>query len=143
MEHRPAAMVFLLNFISFFFWTDLKMFFLAMCAESLANGSLPKTVKKGIIVLIPKRNKPRNLIKSYRPTTLLNVCYKIVSATIANRLKTVLQYLIDSSQSAHLRGRFIGDNIRLVYDIIQFAKLEKTSGILMSLDIEAVFVSVS
>ena len=100
-------------------------------------------MKEGIIVLIPKPNKPRNLIKSYRPITLLNVCYKIISATIANRLKTVPQYLIDSSQSAYLRGRFIGDNIRLIYDIIQFAKLEKTSGILMSLDIEAAFDSVS
>ena len=126
-----------------FFWADIKEFFHAMCMESFANGSLPITLKEGIIVLLPKPNKPRDLLKSYRPITLLNVCYKVISGTIANRLKTVLQNIIDPCQSAYLKGRFIGENVRMIYDIMQFTKQEKISGILLSLDIEAAFDSVS
>ena len=126
-----------------FFWSDLKHFFQAMCNESFARGALPQTLKEGIIVLLPKANKPRDLVKSYRPITLLNVCYKIISGTIANRLKGVMQKIIDTCQSAYLKGRFMGDNIRMMYDTIQLMKQEQTSGVLLSLDIEAAFDSVS
>ena len=126
-----------------FFWSDLKDFFQAMCNESFARGALPQTLKEGIIVLLPKANKPRDLVKSYRPITLLNVGYKIISSTIANRLKGVMQKIIDTCQSAYLKGRFIGDNIRMMYDTIQLMKQEQTSGVLLSLDIEAAFDSVS
>ena len=100
-------------------------------------------IREGIIVILPKPNKPRDLLKSYRPITLLNVCYKIISATIANRLKIVLQKMIDPCQSAYLKGRFIGDNIRMVYDVVQRMKQDDTSGILLNLDIESAFDSVS
>ena len=126
-----------------FFWADLKNFFKAMCIESLSNGILPQTLKEGIIVLLPKPNKPRDLLKSYRPITLLNVCYKIISGTIANRLKENLQKIIDSCQTAYLKGRFIGDNIRTIYDLVQLMKCKTVSGILLSLDIEAAFDSVN
>ena len=113
-----------------------------MCNESFARGALPQTLKEGIIVLLPKANKPRDLVKSYRPITLLNVGYKIISSTIANRLKGVMQKIIDTCQSAYLKGRFIGDNIRMMYDTIQLMKQDQISGILLSLDIEAAFDSV-
>ena len=138
----PGSDGFSVDFFKFF-WNDLKVFFLKMCTESLASETLPQSLKEGIIVLIPKPNKPRDLIKSYRPITLLNVSYKIISATIANRMKPVLQDIVDPCQSAYLKGRFIGDNVRLIYDIIQFMKQERTSGILLGLDIEAAFDSVS
>ena len=114
-----------------------------MCIESLSKGILPQTLKEGIIVLLPKPNKPRDLLKSYRPITLLNVCYKIISGTIANRLKEKLQKIIDPCQTAFLRGRFMGDNIRTIYDLVQLMKYKTISGILLSLDIEAAFDSVS
>ena len=126
-----------------FFWSDLKDYFHAMCSESFTKGTLPLTLREEIIVFLPKPNKPRDLLKSYRPITLLNVCYKIISGTIANRLKVVLQKIIDTCQSAYLKGRFIGDNIRMIYDIIQLMKEKQASGILLSLDIEAAFDSVS
>ena len=126
-----------------FFWTDIREFFYAMCIESLSRGTLPQTLKEGIIVLLPKPNKPRDLLKSYRPITLLNVCYKIISGTIANRLKAALQTIIDPCQSAYLKGRFMGDNIRMIYDIMQLMKEKDINGVLLSLDIEAAFDSVS
>ena len=126
-----------------FFWKELKCFFKAMCDDCCKKGALPHSMKEGIIVLIPKPNKPRDQMKSYRPITLLNVCYKLISGSIANRLKGVLSKLIGAHQTGFLKKRFIGDNIRMIYDIIQTMNEEKLNGILISLDIEAAFDSVS
>ena len=126
-----------------FFWADLKSFFITMCEHCLRKGSVSKTMKEGIVVLLPKPGKPSELVQSYRPITLLNVHYKIISATIANRLKIVLNDIIAANQTAFLQNRFIGDNIRLIYDTIQCMQDEHASGILLSLDIEAAFDSVS
>ena len=59
------------------------------------------------------------LLKNWRPITLLNVIYKLMSSAIANRLKTVLDKLIYQDQNGYISGRYIGKkNIRLVYDIL-------------------------
>ena len=126
-----------------FFWAYLKDFFFAMCVESFSCESLPQTLREGIIVLLPKPNKPRDLIKSYRPITLLNVGYKIISGTIANRMKEALEDMIDPCQAAYLKGRYIGNNIRMIYDVIHLMNHETNRCILLSLDIEAAFDSVS
>ena len=126
-----------------FFWSDLKYFFEALCNDCWEKGTITHTMKEGIIVLLPKSKKPREQIKSYRPITLLNVKYKIISGTIANRLKIALNNIIDLNQTAFLKNRYIGDNIRMIYDAIQCMANEQLSGILLSLDIESAFDSVS
>ena len=42
--------------------------------------------------------------------------YKLASAGIANRLKTVTTKLINTDQSGFISGRYVGKNTRLVYD---------------------------
>ena len=82
------------------------------------NGLLSVTQKQGIITCLPKPNKARNVLKNWRPISLLNVIYKLMSSAIANRLKTVLNKLIGPDQKGFITGRYIGENIRLVYDIL-------------------------
>jgi hypothetical protein len=53
---------------------------------------------------------------------LLNTVYKIGSGIIASRLKRVLKKLIDLDQTGFISGRYIGDNIRLIYDMLQFTE---------------------
>ena len=54
-----------------------------MCCESYDRETMPQTLKDGKVVLLPKSNMPKDMLKSYRPITLLNVCYKIPSGAIA------------------------------------------------------------
>ena len=46
---------------------------------------------------------------SWRPISLLNVDYKVAAKVIANRIKPVLQSIINSSQTGFMKGRYIGE----------------------------------
>ena len=100
------------------------------------------TLREGILTLVPKANRIISEIKAYRPITLLNVSYKIIAAAVANRIKHVLPSIIDRDQTGFMKDRFIGDNTRLTYDLIQALKKEKRSALFVSLDIEDAFNAV-
>ena len=74
---------------------------------------------------------------------MLNVDYKILSKIIANRIKKCMHSVIHHSQTAYIKGRSIGDNIRLIDDILSYTEEEDVSGILLSIDFEKAFDSLS
>ena len=92
------------------------------------KGELSTTQKEGVIICLPKGNKPKDLIKKWRPFSLLNVVYKIGSACIAKRLKSILPSLINEGQTEFMGNRYIGDNIRLIYDFISYLYRENKPG---------------
>ena len=69
--------------------------------------------------------------------------YKLASACIANRLKSVLPSLISQDQSGFMPGRFIGENIRQVFYIMNYTEINNIPGLLLLVDFEKAFDSVS
>ena len=55
------------------------------------------------------------------------------------RLEKVLPHLIESDQTGYVKGRFIGENIRLISDIIEQHKNKE--GMILFLDFEKAFDS--
>ena len=88
-----------------------------------------------------KKNKAANLLKNWRPVTLLNCDYKIASKCIASRIQKVLPRLIHNNQTGFLKNRFIGENIRLVDSVINYANIEQIPGLLLFIDFEKAFDS--
>ena len=67
----------------------------------------------------------------------------MASAIIANRIKTVLEKLISEEQKGFISGRFIGENVRTIYDILFETKRQEISGLILSTDFEEAFDTVS
>ena len=75
-------------------------------------------------------------------STLLNCDYKIATKSIANRIRKVLQKIINNDQTGFLKSRFIGENIRLIDSIINSTNTEKIPGLLLFVDFEKAFDSI-
>ena len=69
--------------------------------------------------------------------------YKIASAAIANRLKKVLDKIVHKDQNGFIAGRFIGENIRTIFDILFETESQNIPGLLLSIDFKQAFDSVS
>ena len=124
------------------FWNEISDYLINSINHAFGNGQLSVTQRRGIIKLIPKKDTETNLIKNWRPITLLNCDYKIAAKAIANRIKNVLPNMINNDQTGFIKGRFIGENIRLIDGVIQFAAAKNISGLLHFLDFEKAFDTV-
>ena len=126
-----------------FFWQDIGTFVVRSINNSFQKGELPQTQKEGLITCIPKGQKDKQYLKNWRPISLLNVTYKLASACIANRIKTVLPKLINEDQTGFIKGRYIGENIRTLYDIFHYTEKFNIPGLLLLIDFEKAFDSVA
>ena len=99
-----------------------------MFAFGFLKAELSFTQREGIITCIPKENKPRHYITNYRPVSLLNCIYIIALGIVANRIKGTLQKLVHTDQTGFIAGRYIGENTRLVYDIMHYTETKNISG---------------
>ncbi len=125
------------------FWRLLGHFIVRSVNYGFFKGHLSVTQNQGIITCLPKGDKSRQYLKNWRPITLLNNTYKIASGCIANRIKKTLHKLIDSDQTGIIQGRYIGGNTRLIYDIMHYADEKDIPGMLLMIDFEKAFDSVS
>ena len=96
-----------------------------------------------IFTLLPKGDKPRQFLKNWRPISLLNITYKLASSCIAERIKTCLRSIIHEQQKVFLQGRYIGENIRLMYDLLNYTDNNNNRGMFLLVDFEKAFDSVS
>ena len=94
-----------------------------------------------LITLIPKKDKHKVFLDNWRPISLLNTDYKIATKAIAARIAKVLPSLIHGDQIDYIKGRFIGQNVRLIADIIKCTDTLDISGIALFLDLKKVFES--
>ena len=122
-----------------FFIEELKVWLHRAYSESFIKGELSPNVINGTITCIPKKDKLRNSLKNWRPLTLLNGTYKYLSAMISERLKKVLEFLINDDQTGFISNRFIGENTRLLFDIINYAESEQVPGLLIIVDYAKAF----
>ena len=90
--------------------------------------------------MLPKPQKDMLLPSNYRTITLPNVVYKIIVSTINNnRMKSHLNISIKPGQNGFIKCRHIGDNIRLLCNVIHFADLNDTSNAVLAVGVFKAF----
>lgn len=125
------------------FWDLLKAPLLDSLNFGLASEELSTDQKRGLITLIPKKGLDRRLIRNWRPISLLNSDNKILAKAMSLRLQPVLREVIHADQTGFLRGRFIGENLRAIQDVIDFSRATSTPALLLALDFCKAFDSLS
>ena len=133
------------------FTVEFYKFFVGLLGEDLVasfNAScdaneLSISQRRGVITctLIPKEDRSLLELSNWRPITLLNVDCKVATKAFAKRIESLLPKLVHSDQTGFIKGRYIGQNIRLIIDIMEHRKSHNTPGILVSLDFQKAFDS--
>ena len=126
-----------------YFWAKIKNYCFEAFQWGIKIGTLHQSAQKGILCLIPKNGKSPENLKHWRPITLLSTDQKIYAKCLALRLKPVLNYLISDNQTGYLEGKFIGMNLRRMIDLITYIEKEEIPALLISVDFEKCFDSVS
>ena len=70
-----------------FFWSDIKDLVHESFTYSFEKGELSTDQKRGIITLLPKDGKDITNIKNWRPITLLNTDYKLLTKALAESIE--------------------------------------------------------
>ncbi len=121
------------------FWSDIGEIVTNAFNVAFESGKLSITQRLGIISVIPKKDKNPLYLKNWRPISLLNTDYKILTKSLANRLIQILDKIIDTDQTGFLKNRYIGENIKILLECIRHADIEDLPGCLFMIDFEKAF----
>ena len=85
------------------------------------------------------QRKLKSKFSNYRPLSLLNSDYKILSKIIAQRLEKVVPKIINTDQTGFIKNRQGADNVRRLFHIIQHTKKHGHPAVIVSMDAEKAF----
>ena len=96
---------------------------------------VPEYLNKTLITLIPKNRNPKSL-NNYRPISLCNTIYKMVTKLIVARFRPLLPDLVSPLQSAFVSGRQVVDNAIIVQELIHSMERKKGHGGVMAIKLD-------
>ena len=147
----PGSDGFTIEFYRFFwnaigpimvFWNAIGPIMVDSFNYAFENGKMSIAQKRGIISLIPKKDKDKKYLRNWRPISLLNNDYKIVKKALASHLEKVSPMIISSNQTGYVKGRYIGESIRIITGMMSITKKKNTRGLAVFLDFEKAFDSI-
>jgi hypothetical protein len=124
------------------FWNLFRVPLLKYANACFESGSLTDSFRRARIRLIPKKGN-KKLLKNWRPISLLNCFYKIISRVISTRLKKYMDKLTPTAQKGYSTTRQCQEVLISVIDTIAHCKKNKKRGAVLSLDIRKAFDTVS
>ena len=98
------------------------------------TGNIPSYLNSTFIALIPKKDKPQTFA-DFRPISLCNLLYKLISKVIAVRVKPFLDSGISREQYGFLKNRQIVDPIGIVQESLHSIKSKNLCAFILKLDL--------
>lgn len=99
------------------------------------DGRLPKEDNSSLIVLILETSSP-SFVNNYRPISLCNVVYKIISKLLVSKLRPLLYKIISPCQSAFIPRRWIIENQVVVHEFLHSFKVRKVKTSFMAIKLD-------
>ena len=109
----------------------------------LLEGTLPLSLRQCYITLICKDKNKADLLTNWRPISLLNCDYKILSKVLSLRLRSVIEEIVHPDQTCSIPGRSIQDNVHQIRNLIDYVDDKNMSAAIISLDQSKAFDRVS
>ena len=106
--------------------------------ESQKSRKVSSSINSTFISLIPKTSSPSSF-DDFRPISCCNQIYKIISKTIAQRLKPILSSIISKEQFGFLFKRQIHDVVSLAQEALHSVHIRKSSSISLKLDLSKAY----
>lgn len=91
----------------------------AFVREIKRGGEIPIVVAEALLVLIPKEMRPCSM-KGFRPLSVCNIMYKLISMVIVSGLKKAWSILISPYQASFVPGRQALDNVVPCQEFVHF-----------------------
>lgn len=88
--------------------------------------------------LIPKKATVETM-EDFRPISICNTTYKIISKVMENRMKEILSLIISEEQSGFTPGKAIIDGIVIAHEAIHSIKKIKAKKMIIKLDIKKAY----
>lgn len=125
-------------------WETVGDSIIRLVADIFRHPHKISQLNETLICLIPKVENPANL-KQFRPISLCNVTYKIITKIVAKRMRGVMSKLVAPMQCSFVPGGHSSDNIVIAQEVIHTMK-KKTGvkGIMaIKIDLEKAYCSIS
>ncbi|KAL3688942.1 hypothetical protein R1sor_015251 [Riccia sorocarpa] len=119
-------------------WMDSKGDVLDFVHQFWLTGKLCWKQQTCVIKLIPKEGD-RQKIKNWRPLTMLNAGYKMISKILANRMMMVMDAVVEPQQKGFIRGRKIIDNALNLLICQEWAEKSNQPSLFVKLDFEKAY----
>jgi hypothetical protein len=123
------------------FWPYFRIAFSKYANFCCHRGKVSQSFSSAAIRLIPKKGDVSQ-IKNWRPISLLNSCFKIISKAVDNRLKKLTTIVLSRGQKGFTNKRFIHECLINIYNTIEHCEKNKIPAFVLALDMAKAFDTV-
>jgi hypothetical protein len=122
------------------FWEDVGDDLWNFVKLAFENGRYDPKICETLIVLLPKGDS-QTTFKDFRPISLCNVTYKLISKIIVSRLRPFLDGIVSPLQNSFIPGRSTKDNAIVFQEVLHsMRKSKKKNGdMVFKLDLEKAY----
>ncbi|KAF7812457.1 reverse transcriptase [Senna tora] len=108
-------------------WGEVGEQVVKVVADYIEKGVGLEELNLTNVVMIPKVDRPE-VVGQFRPISLCNFSYKVISKVMTNKMKGLLSKFISGNQRAFVAGRLIQDNIIITHEVFHYLKNKRYGG---------------
>nr|GFA02069.1 RNA-directed DNA polymerase, eukaryota, reverse transcriptase zinc-binding domain protein [Tanacetum cinerariifolium] len=117
------------------FWSTIENDVYEAVTYFFTNGVIPKGCNSSFIALIPK-TPGANIVKDFRPISLIGCMYKIIAKILTNRLVGAIGDIVNEIQSAFIADRKILDGPFILNEVMHWCTVKKKQALIFKVDFE-------